>query len=318
VFATLVGRLPDPPTAAGHAEAAVEARLTAQIEAGIELLSDAEPVAVVGAGVDGSSPAEVVDRWRRTAAVASRTGGGAVKAAILGPYSAGRRVGRAGRGRGDEAAAAAREAVVRLLEAGCPFVEVHEPAAVSIGADAAERAAFRESHERLTDGLDGHLCLAITGGAADAAGADTVFVGGYRSYLFDVIDGPDNWRLIANAPATAGIVAGALDHRPSVHEVPETLVWAAHYAASTAGRGADRVGISNGRSLAALPWEVALERLQVLGAAARIAALPPGESLGRALDPRAVDIRSAAVGRYAPLRRRRASRRGAPKSEGRG
>ena len=68
------------------------------------------------------------------------------------------------------AAAEALNADLRALAAaGCPLIEVHEPAAIEIGSDEAARRLFREAHRRLLDGVDGpHLSLAIVGGNADA------------------------------------------------------------------------------------------------------------------------------------------------------
>jgi hypothetical protein len=297
MFATIVGRLPPPPdTDPADDEAVLRRQLGAQLAVGIELLSFADPAPPHGC---------VVDAWRRASAVAVELGGGQVKAALTGPFTL------AG-GRFDaKAVEGVREAIVALVAAGCPFIEVHEPAAVDIGTDPEAAGSFRAAHERLVQDVDAHLCLAVTGGNADASGPGAILVPGYRSYLFDLILGPDNWRLVAVASPTVGIVAGAVDHRPGVREVPETGVWAAHYAASTAGRGIERVGLATAGSLEPLGWDVALARLAVLGEAARVAALPRGEGLARAMDPRALDIRSAAVGRYEPLRR--APRRRRPK-----
>jgi hypothetical protein len=74
------------------------------------------------------------------------------------------------------------------------------------------------------------------------------------------------------------------------------MLWAAAYAASTAARGPARVGLATAGSLAALPWETAVRKLHRLGEAARLADLPPDE-LRVSIDPRAVDLRSAALGR---------------------
>lgn len=304
MFATIVAKLPAPPAPPGaeDPDAALRAQLAAQVEAGIELLSAAEP---------GPPDQTLVEGWRHAAELAADVGGAGLKAAIVGPFSA---------GFGSPTAAAidrARAVIRALVDAGCPFVEIHEPAATTIGDDRQARAVFIETQQRLTDALHGHLCLAIVGGSADAAGAETIFGAGYRSYLFDLIEGPDNWRLIVAAPPEAGIVAGALDHRPGKYEVPETVVWAARYAASTGGRGTERVGISSAGSLGALTWDAAIARLGVLGKAARTASLE-GEDLARALDPRAVDIRSAALGRFAPFQRpngRRGGRDRAPSGE---
>lgn len=284
MFATLVGTLPRPP----GGDDPLRARLAAQLEAGLDLLSFAEP----------ERPDEdLVRSWAQAAAIAAELGEAPVKAAILGPYST-------DEGHPSERAIArARATIDALFAAGCPFVEVHEPAAVGIGEDAAARRAFAETQGALAMGVDGHLCLAIVGGNADTAGRETILGAPYASFLFDLIAGPDNWRLVVPAPPSAGIVVGALDVRPEVREVPETVVWAAHYAASTGGRGLDRVGVATAASLGPFEWTHAVERMKLLGRSARIADLPRGETLARALDPRTLDLRSAAAGRYAPRRR---------------
>ena len=75
------------------------------------------------------------------------------------------------------------------------------------------------------------------------------------------------------------------------------VLWAARYAAS-GGRGSARIGVALVPGLERLSWDVAVRKLNALGEAARIAALPPGEELADSLDPRAIDIRSAALGRH--------------------
>ena len=82
--------------------------------------------------------------------------------------------------------------------------------------------------------------------------------------------------------------AGSLDG-------PETLLWAAGYAASTGGRGQDRVGLATASSLAHLSWDEAVAKLRHLGGAARLAAGPADERV-LAMDPRAVSSRAAALG----------------------
>jgi hypothetical protein len=62
------------------------------------------------------------------------------------------------------------------------------------------------------------------------------------------------------------------------------------------------VGLATSGSLAGLSWELAERKLRRLGEAVRLAALPASEAAAR-LDPRAIDIRSAATGRYVPPRR---------------
>ncbi len=284
MFATLLGPLPRPalpPDA--PPEAVLEAALEAQLEHGLAPLTDA------GWGV-GDDP---VAAWR---ASSSRTDG-LVKAVVMGPITSGR------------SAVELRAVLAALADAGCAWIEVHEPSATTIRSDPDARARFADAHRALTVGLDGvHLSLAIVGGNADATGVDTILAGAYASLAVDLIDGPDNWRLVAATPQDRGIVCGALSARLDSDDAPELLLWAAAYAASTAGRGPDRVGLATAGSLAALSWDAAIEKLRRLGAAARLAEAPP-DVQRRALDPRATDLRSAALGRSAPGRAKRKARR---------
>jgi hypothetical protein len=66
----------------------------------------------------------------------------------------------------------------------------------------------------------------------------------------------------------------------------------------------DRVGLATAGSLGELSWDAAATKVRRLGDAARLATAPPEERRA-ALDPRAFDIRSAALGRAAPPRPRR-------------
>ena len=290
MFATLLGPLPRPPLPADASpEALLDACLALQIEHGLEPLTD------------GGWPAgaeEAAGSWRHTAERA----GSLVKAVILGPKTSGRPV------------ATIRADLVALAEAGCRWIEVHEPAATSLAnGDADERARFAEAHRALTVDLgpDVHLSLAITGGNADAAGIETILAGSYASLALDLIEGPDNWRLAVAAPTRVGIVCGAVSGQAGSDDGPEILLWAAGYAASTSGRGMDRVGLATSGSLGGLPWEVAATKVRRLGEAARLAVASPEERRA-AIDPRAIDIRSAALGRAAPPppARSNASRRG--------
>jgi methionine synthase II (cobalamin-independent) len=226
----------------------------------------------------------------------------AAKQNVVGPLTAARG--------GDEqtilAAAEALNADLRALAAaGCPLIEIHEPAAIEIGDDEAARRLFRDAHRLLLDGVDGtHLSLAIVGGNADGAGIETLLSAPYASLAVDLIAGPDNWRLVVATPADRGIVCGVISPEPDSDDSVEVLLWAAAYAASTGGRGPARVGLATAGSLAGLPWDIAAAKMQRLGEAARLADLPP-DDLRRSIDPRAVDIRSAALGRVAPPGRRR-------------
>ena len=295
MFATLLGPLPRPPLGADASDRElVEAAVRAQEAAGLEPITDG--------GFGGrESP---VERWRVTAALTTR----AVKQALLGPYTVGRAAvgGASGAAAREEATLVAADALNTdlraLASAGCPLIEIHEPAATAIGADERERALFREAQRCLSDGVEGpHLSLAISGGNADAATVETLLSARYASLALDLIAGPDNWRLVVATPGDRGIVCGALSPAPGSDDGTELLLWAAAYAASTGSRGPARVGLATASSLASLPWAAAVTKLRRLGEAARLADLPPDE-LRRSIDPRAVDIRSAALGRVEPRR----------------
>jgi hypothetical protein len=287
MFATLLGGLPRPPLDDDSSiDLLVEAAVRAQEAAGLEPITDG--------GLHGED--DLPGAWAATQRMTDRT----VKQAVIGPYSAGRSPGdpAATRSHATLTRADTLNAVLRHLAAlGCPVLEIHEPAAVAIGTDEAERALFREAHLRLLDGVNGsHLSLALTGGNADAAGIETLLTAPYASLAVDLIAGPDNWRLVAATPGDRGIVCGAMSAAQGSEDGPEVILWAAGYAASTGGRGPERVGIATASSLAHLPWDVAIRKLERLGETARIADRPASQSV-QAMDPRAVSSRSAALGR---------------------
>jgi len=308
MFATLLGGLPRPPlsdgldpSSAGALDALVELVVRAQEDAGLEpitdgRLRDAELIGDAGAVVEG---------W----AVAARLTDRAVKQALTGPYSAGWRavaVSEPGGGGGNdrvartlEAADAANDTMRRLAAAGCPLVEIEETEAHRVGGDPHEQSLFREAHARLTAGVAGaHLSLSIVGGSAADAGVETIVAPAYASLAVDLIAGPDNWNLVTRLAGDRGVVVGALSAGDS-DEPKEVLLWGTRYAASTAGRGLARVGLGSAGSWANLTWDVALRKLNALGTAARLAALPPGEELAAAVDPRSISSRQGALGRAA-------------------
>lgn len=291
MFATLAGGYPWPPDL--PPQAALDAVLAAQVDAGLELLADGRVHPAPTAAGD------LARAWEMARDVAAgRAPVLDVKLAVVGPFAA------FGPGGALEAARALNKALHALAEAGCPVVEIHEPAA-TLPPDDAGRAAFAAAHLALLDGVGDrlHVSLAITGGDALALGAEALFAAPYRSHLFDLVAGPESWRVIAVAPKERGIVVGVGDATGRHRTRMEDVVWAASYAASTQGRGMDRVGIAPSGSLAGLSPARAREVLDLLGEAARTIAGGRDEVLAR-LDPRAIDARSAALGHYRPARRR--------------
>jgi hypothetical protein len=291
MFATLAGGYPWPTDL--PAEAALAEVVGAQVEAGLGLVADGRVHAA------GTTPEALVGAWRAARDVADGSAPGLpVKLAVEGPWSAGGLEGS------PDVARRLHEGLVALGEAGCPVVEVHEPAP-GLPDDDAGRAAFVEVHLALLTGLpEGlHASLAITGGDAARLGAPDLFAAPYRSHLFDLLDGPDGWRLIAVAPGERGIVLGVGDATGRRRTRLEDVVWAAGYAASTGGRGMERIGVAPSGSLAGLSPQGARAVLALLGEAADALAGGREEVLAR-LDPRAIDARSAALGQYRPARRR--------------
>lgn len=291
MFATLLGPYPV------EADAIVEG-----FGAGLELLADGRP-----AGDPRAGPAELVDRWRQADVRARGLDGDPrpVKACLVGPYSSipsGGSV-RARRAAIILAAEATVETILALNAAGAIFVQVEEDAFVRLAADdVAERALAAEGLRRLTANLPSgvHVCLSIAGGSAHRAGADLLFDAPFHSYALDLCAGPDNWYLAAAAPGDRGLIVGVADARTPERDEEPIMVWGARYAASLGGRGLDRVGLCPSAGLEGLTPAQARRKLSGLAAAARVAAIADPDELKRSLDPRAVDARSAALGRYAP------------------
>ena len=289
---------------------AVEVAIRAQEAAGLEPVTDGRLAATSPFDVDADGWAAwqrslTVDGWRAAAGLTER----AVKQALPGPYSLTRALPRTAGAKARQRAALAaadglRAEALALAAAGCPLVEIEEAEAHRIGADETERRLFAAAHRRLADGFEAtHLSLSIVGGSAWEAGAATILDPPYASLAVDLVAGPDNWRLVAAAAGDRGIIAGALSPQLDGEDGPEILLWAANYAASTGGRGSARVGLGTAGGLGALRWEQAIVKLERLGHAVRIASMPAGEAQAAELDPRAVNARSAALGRAVPSRR---------------
>ena len=104
-----------------------------------------------------------------------------------------------------------------------------------------------------------------------------------------------------DVPGDRGVIVGAADARTARTDDLEVLAFAIGYAASTGGRGHDRVGVATSGDMTDIGHDAAVDKIRRLGEVAAAYAGPPG-TLARAMDPRAVDIRSAALGRSEPSR----------------
>ncbi len=329
MFATLGGSIPRPTQAPqpgssndGRLEGLVRDAIAVQEDAGLEPVTDGglrheDAAARLLGGLAGvvlrPDAAAVVDRlpsWRGPITVnawvfAANCTKRAVKASIVGPYSLARAIepGSHDREAVTLALAEALNGELRALAAaGCPLIQVDEDAAVLIGDSPVERWLFAHAQRRLLEGLEAtHASLAIRGGNADGAGAATILDAPYRSYLFDLCAGPDNWRLVVEVPGDRGVIVGAADARTAHVDEVEVLAFAIGYAASTRGRGHDRVGVATSGDMTGIGHDAAVAKIRRLGEVAAAYAGPPG-SLARVMDPRATDIRSAALGRYEPSR----------------
>jgi methionine synthase II (cobalamin-independent) len=307
MFATLSGALPRP-TRTGAREGTddrpapdtdvpedelVRVAIDTQESAGLDLITDGrlragDPFAADTAWSSGRAAIDsIVAGWEFATRAATRP----VKQSLPGPYSIAGRAGGGLRVRRRVALACAESlnaAVAALAGAGCPLVEIEEAGAAAIGDDERERTLFRDAHRRVLEGIDApHVSLALVGASVDAVGPRAIFDAPYASYLFDLVAGPDNWRLVRHAPAERGIVCGALPATAGRDEPPEILAWAAHYAASAGSRGLDRVGLANAAGLQTIPWTAAVRKLRRLGEAARLAALPADRTSHADVDPRA-------------------------------
>jgi hypothetical protein len=300
----------------GDLEVAVERcvveALDSQAEAGMGLLTDggvrwADPARAmldaVRAG-DLGSDGMLVRAWH---SAASRSGL-PVAQAMPGPWTLARLEAGATEAstpeapgtvadRADELAGALSGELDALARAGCPVVQVMEPAVTGIGADAAARAGFVRAHRRLLERMgDLHAMLAVVGGSAAEAGAEVLFGMPYASYAFDLLAGPDNWYLVREAPADRGIVCAALRAGNGAEDRDQApqLVWAARYAASSRGRGLERVGLANASPLVGLAPAAARRALDALARSSALAAMPPGRAVEAGLDPRTFSARPGA------------------------
>ena len=291
MFATLLGSLPRPPLAAdAPRRALVEAVVRAQETAGIEPVTDG--------GLPGAS--DPVAAWQATASLTER----AVKQALRGPYSLAWSpdAGAAQRTTATLANAAAGNAILTALAAaGCPLIEIHEPSATAIGADAAGARAVPRGppatprRRRRDPPLAGHHRRQ----RRRRRGRDDP-----RRSIREPRGRPHRGSgQLASRRGRTGRhrdrVRRAVAGRRTATTAPRCCCGRRPTRPRPEGAGADRVGLATASSLAGLPWPDAVRKIERLGAAARLAEVPASEAVA-SLDPRAVSSRAAALGYVGP------------------
>ncbi len=298
VFATLIGPYPQ---VHGTPEERLRATIADQLEAGLGMLSDGRLHGVANAADVGTALAawRAADRVGHHLAAELGIDPPLIKACLIGPWTAG----AGAPGPVHAALEHVRAAAEALFEAGAPVVQVTEPGIGGIEPDdAAAVSGLEEVLSALAVRIDGHLSLALAGGRPTRVPAERLFAAPFASYLFDLIHAPDDWGLCVRTPPAAGLIVGVADARTEDPDTAAVTIWGARYAASLGGRGPSRVGLTTSAGLERLPRVVARAKLSALAEAGRQAELPDAE-LARVIDPRAIDARSAALGRYEPPRR---------------
>ena len=302
MFATIAGPYP---ALDGSPSDARRAALTDQVEAGLGIVADGR-VHRLDRDVDVD---RVVGAWADAAELVAGLvpdGGAppAVKVCLLGPLSL-LADGVAGDAAAAEAAVArVRVAILALHGVGAAVVQVDEPWSLTPeAATDAGRARAVAAWSAMLDGVTGHVSLALPGGGPTALGAEVLLAAPFASHLVDLIHGPDDWRVVGRLPGERGVILGVADLRPGRRDDKEVLIWASRHAAAMHGRGLARVGLTTSAGLERLTRDEARGRLAALAETAALGTLS-GAELAAQLDPRAVDARSAGLGRWEPRPRR--------------
>ena len=298
MFATIVGPYPRPDGL--DDEAALRLAIEDQLLADMGVLAD---------GAAAPDP-DAVAAWRRADAMARSlaTELGVeprpLKARLPGPWTSSATLEAEGRHDRESAIAAAQTgnlALKALFVAGAPLVQVEEDGLTAIAADDAPAQALAiEVFQVLLSGVEGHVSLSIVGGDPCGAGPEVLYSAPFSSHVFDLILGPDGWRLARQAPRERGLILGVADARVDRRDPVPVSVWAARYGASMGARGLDRIGLAPSAGLEERSLEVARMKLRRLAEAAAVASLE-GDALRRAL-PKRARSRGRPPGTEAPSR----------------
>jgi methionine synthase II (cobalamin-independent) len=285
----------DGPTYDAFVDAWVASVVDEQVGAGLSLVCDAEarwPHGQLGLARDllagATTAADLVAGWQ----VADAAADVLVKQVLPGPWSSSLALARTTADREamrrdlvDVLAAAAAQ----LVAAGCPFIQIDEPAA-AVGADDGPGTTGRDlvgAIERLVAGLPTgtSVCVAIPGGAPRPGLHDAISALPVQSLLVDVVHGPDGWRCVERLSPDQGVIVGALDATTPDTDDAEMLLWAGALAARMGDRGPARVGVAPTGSLATIDRYRARRKVEELGLAVRLAAMGPLQAVADRLQP---------------------------------
>ena len=239
----------------------------------------------------------IVAAWQ-TAAASTPS---AVKATLLGPFSAARLRGGDPIAWGEAVGAVAAD----LAAAGCPLVEIEEPEAVAAAADAALRGGAR----RRAPSRRGRRRRA----RPPVARADRRQR--RRSRRRDALRPAVRQLRVRPDRRTRELAADRRGARRPRHRLRRARPGRHRRRPPRAARlgrplrgvdasaaGWNGSGLANASSLASLPRDRAIRKLAALAEAARLASIADPHELAASIDPRAVDARSAALGEYRPPR----------------
>ncbi len=267
-----------------------------QVASGLSLVCDAGGrwerglVGLAGDLLAGRcTPADIVDAWR----LADRDTNVLTKQVLPGPWSCSLAL---------ASTAADRTAIRRdligvlaettrvLVAAGCPVIQLDEPAATGAvpGPDDSHAGGqLLDTIERSVAAMPKgtSVCVAFPGGPPRPELHDAIAALPVQSVLVDVTHGPDGWRCIDRLSPDQGVIVGALDATSAEIDDPEMLLWAGALAARMADRGTARVGIAPSGSLAGLDRHHARRKIEQLGMAVRLAAMGPLQAVAAQLQP---------------------------------
>ncbi|HVQ21886.1 MAG TPA: hypothetical protein VMT36_01315, partial [Candidatus Saccharimonadia bacterium] len=213
-----------------------------------------------------------------------------LKARLRGPWTSSGPLEAERRHDRESAMAAAQSgnlALKALFDAGAPLVQVEEDGLTAVAADDAPGQALAiDVFRALMAGVEGHVSLSVVGGDPCGAGPEVLYAARFSSHLFDLIVGPDGWRVARQAPRERGLILGVADARVDHRDAVPVSVWAARYGASMGARGLDRIGLAPSAGLEERSPAVARLKLRGLAEAAAVASLE-GDALRQALPKRA-------------------------------